>query len=180
MGVITLVEGLPQWRHGWGYWGYGPSLLPLLVLPALVAVLGLLVSAGRAVANHGRRWRPAPAEPRPSGSPEASAGRILASEADREQAVASVTHAVAEARLSLEEGTERIDGIWISRYRHELDALIDDLPGMSPPSAPRRVRLGILIAVAATVVAAAMQWALGVWELWPVAVAISFFLGARR
>jgi hypothetical protein len=178
MGVTTLVDGPQPWQHHWVYWSHAPSLLGLLILPAMLAALALIVSAGRAVAAHGQRWRTARDHPRPSD--EVPAVPVLASDGDREKVVGAVTQAVGEARLSLEEGTDRIDKIWNSRYRHELAALIGDLPRAPSPTPRRRARLGILVAIAAAVAAAALQWGLGLWELWPVAVAVSLVIGVRR
>jgi hypothetical protein len=181
MGVITIADvpfGGQPWHHYAAYWGHLPSLLALLALPAMLSAIALLVSAGRVIAARMRRWKHVPeAADSSAGTPVVADRRILASDADREDAVRAVTHSVGEARLSLDEGTERIDQIWQSRHRHELANLLADLPHHSPVPAgvPARNwgRVGVAAAIAASLAAVLVQGLLGLWELWPVAVAIA-------
>lgn len=174
--VVNGPFGGPQWHH----WVHVPSLLGLLILPAMVAAFALAVSIGRAAAAGSRRWRhPPDREDTIAVGPSVAARPVLASEADREGAVRVVTHAVGEARLSLEEGTERIDQIWQSRHRHELAGLVSDLP-VPAPVPPRRGHSGVAASIVLAVVAAVVQGIFGLWELWPVAVIISVLTATVR
>ena len=53
---------------------------------------------------------------------------LLASDAERERAVARLRRGAAEGRLSVEELDERCERAYAARTRGELDALIGDLP----------------------------------------------------
>lgn len=72
-----------------------------------------------------------------------NAPAIRASDAEREQVTGILQRAVAEGRLTPEEGGERLAAASAARYRDELGRLIRDLPAIvetaSPPVAPRGV-----------------------------------------
>ncbi|MGC2207483.1 MAG: DUF1707 domain-containing protein, partial [Candidatus Dormiibacterota bacterium] len=80
-------------------------------------------------------------------------------------------------RLSFEEGGQRIGAALQSRYRRELERLVMDLPALAsaarPSPPPHAARRGGLLAAAVVVVLAALvvQLAVGLWVLWPFAVA---------
>lgn len=101
---------------------------------------------------------------------------VLASNEERDRAASLLSHAIGEGRLSLEEGLERIDAALSSRHRHELAALVEDLPPSRPtkasvPAGLAPLRLGLLAVAANMVMAAVLAEAIaGIWELWPVAV----------
>lgn len=96
-----------------------------------------------------------------------------ASDAERDAAAKRVSHAIVEGRLSLDEGTRRIDHVLSSKWRHDLRGALEDLPELLP-AAPRRERRDVTRAIAlgaaASLLLAAMlaQAVDGVWALWPV------------
>jgi hypothetical protein len=61
----------------------------------------------------------------PSGSDER---RIRASDAEREQVAHILRTAMAEGRLTLDEGGERLTAVYAATYRDELAPLTSDLP----------------------------------------------------
>ena len=68
------------------------------------------------------------------------ADRMRASDAEREETVALLRHAVGEGRLDMEEFTDRTTRAYLAKTRGELLELIDDIPRAQlaprPPSAP--------------------------------------------
>lgn len=66
---------------------------------------------------------------------------IRASDAEREQVTGILQRAVAEGRLTPEEGGERLAAASAARYRDELGGLVRDLPAIveTERPAPRRV-----------------------------------------
>ena len=66
---------------------------------------------------------------------------MRASDAEREETVALLRHAVGEGRLDMEEFTERTTRAYVAKTRGELLELIDDIPSaeLTPP-APRPER----------------------------------------
>jgi hypothetical protein len=101
---------------------------------------------------------------------------MLASDLERDQTASLVSQAVAEGRLSIEEGVQRIDAVLRSRHCHELADHVADLPSPVPRTSARlflsaRQRVGFLPVAAAVVLAAVLVQAFaGLWELWPLAV----------
>ncbi|MFD2083095.1 protein of unknown function [Actinopolymorpha cephalotaxi] len=57
---------------------------------------------------------------------------MRASDRERDEVAQRIQEATAEGRLTLEESGERLSGVFASRYRHELAALVADLPASSP------------------------------------------------
>ncbi|WP_020579423.1 DUF1707 SHOCT-like domain-containing protein [Actinopolymorpha alba] len=53
---------------------------------------------------------------------------IRASDAERDAFARRIQSAAAEGRLTLEEADERLGGVYASRFRHDLDPLVADLP----------------------------------------------------
>ena len=84
---------------------------------------------------------------------------LRASDADREQVVERLRHAMAEGRLSGDELEERIDAVYGARTYGELNALLADLPASRFLTQPR-VRLGGLVGAVSAV--ALMLAAVGV------------------
>jgi hypothetical protein len=66
--------------------------------------------------------------PPPLPIPVPDPSRVRASDAEREQAVARVHHALGEGRLGLAEAEERSAAAYAARYRDELPPLLTDLP----------------------------------------------------
>jgi hypothetical protein len=60
---------------------------------------------------------------------------VRCSDAERERAAGALHRAVGEGRLSLAEVEERTSMIYAARYRHELDAVVADLPAPEPAAA---------------------------------------------
>jgi Na+-transporting methylmalonyl-CoA/oxaloacetate decarboxylase gamma subunit len=174
-----------------GNYGYGwhqhlaltPGSLLGVAAPFLFLILLLVVLAamgavrGRVEAVLSRRRSPGTALPVVTQDLDAGPP-VLASDRERDEAARIVADAVAEGRLSFEEGGERIDAVLRSRHRHELGGLVSDLPsGSASPSAQRFVatplRLGSLVLAALVILAAVIvQAAVGLWELWPLAVVV--------
>lgn len=65
---------------------------------------------------------------------------VRCSDAERERTAAALHQAVGEGRLSLSEVEERTTAIYAARYRHELDAVVADLPAPSRPPPPAGAR----------------------------------------
>ncbi|MBO0871337.1 MAG: DUF1707 domain-containing protein [Micromonosporaceae bacterium] len=116
--------------------------------------------------------------------------RVRASDPEREEVVAMLRAAVAEGRLSLEEGDERMAKAYAAKYREELGPLTADLPDggrealWRTPEAlhamRRRLRLhGVsVVAVAGALVA---LWILsGAHFFWPLIPLIILGLSLRR
>jgi hypothetical protein len=57
------------------------------------------------------------------------AGRVRASDAEREEIAKQIREAVSEGRLTLDEGDERLGRLYTSRFRDELRTFVGDLPG---------------------------------------------------
>lgn len=109
----------------------------------------------------------------PEAHPTAAGPAPRASDAEREATAATVRRAMAEGRLTLDEGVARLDAAFVARHRGQLDELVADLP--TDPR-PRRTRWsGVArdlrdFAVLAAVAAAVVQALTGLWALWPIAV----------
>ncbi|MEU4674435.1 DUF1707 domain-containing protein [Amycolatopsis sp. NPDC023774] len=69
-------------------------------------------------------------EPRVEHAPEG----IRCSDTERETAATALHAAVGEGRLSLAEVEERTATIYSARFRHELDAVLADLPRSAAPA----------------------------------------------
>lgn len=176
------VDGLAghPWHH---YWGGGPESLVVLALPlvAFAMFVGSMVAVrwllGRAAAT-ARRHLAARALPVVSAVARSlPPARVLASDRERDETVARLSAAAGEGRLSLEEASERTGRALLSRHRHELAALVADLPAAAPVAPARfdgwsRVRRDLAVfALCALAAAVVMQAAAGAWALWPLAVA---------
>ena len=163
------------------YLAVGPASLLELVLPLLlVALFFLLIATGRWGAERAKaEWvrrkdrassRRAVVTTAPPGPP------MLASDLERDQTATLISQAVAEGRLSIEEGLQRIDAVLHSRHRHQLADHVADLPSPAQRASARpldnaRQRLGSLPIAAVVVLAAVLVQVLaGLWEVWPLAV----------
>lgn len=88
---------------------------------------------------------------------------VRASDAERDAVATRITAAVGEGRLSVTEADERLDVAYHARYRHELDALTEDLPDGGRARAGRariavvpvrlRVHAAVVVVVAVLLVA---------------------------
>lgn len=103
---------------------------------------------------------------------------VLASDAERDRTAGHIARAMGEARLGLDEGTDRIDTIWRARHRHELVELVSDLPP-APGPGRRKVGAGAVLALLLSLGAVAVQGVLGLWELWPIAVGMCLLVAFR-
>ena len=68
----------------------------------------------------------------------ADAPEVLASDAERESALARLRDAVGEGRLTLEELADRAEAVLQARTRSELEAVAADLPAAAPAPSERR------------------------------------------
>jgi len=183
---VLCAEPL-MWRHGYDIAGEA-GLKPGTLYPILIGLAdrGLLEACWEDEQPAGRPrrhlYRLTMYNPPHVGHPGASGDdgqvhAVLASDLEREQALQTISHAVGEGRLNLDEAERRIEAVLHSRQRHELAGLVGDLPqpALSEPgtrggSSPLRVGLVGLAAV--TILAAVVVQAVAsLWELWPVAVA---------
>ncbi|ATY14747.1 DUF1707 domain-containing protein [Amycolatopsis sp. AA4] len=57
---------------------------------------------------------------------------VRCSDAEREQTTKALNAAAGEGRLSLAEVEERVTTVYAAQYRHELDAVVADLPSPAP------------------------------------------------
>ncbi|WP_275294572.1 DUF1707 domain-containing protein [Amycolatopsis sp. La24] len=57
---------------------------------------------------------------------------VRCSDAEREQTTKALNNAAGEGRLSLAEVEERVTVVYAAQYRHELDAVVADLPAPAP------------------------------------------------
>lgn len=165
--------------YAYGYHSYGPIELAATLAPFLIlAFFFTLAMAGQWVGHRieARRIRPSSvAAARLAGN--IPTPPVLASELERDRTTDRLAEAIGEGRLSFEEGGQRIGAALQSRYRRELERLVMDLPALAsaarPSPPPHAARRGGLLAAAVVVVLAALvvQLAVGLWVLWPFAVA---------
>jgi hypothetical protein len=120
-------------------------------------------------------------QPRAADTLTFPADDIRPSDAERDEVIARLRACAEQGRLDVDELSERLDRVYAAGARHELSALLGDLPGdpaarvaPSPPApaAPRREFPGLLeraggyVAVSLLLVAI---WALtGAGAFWPV------------
>ncbi len=64
--------------------------------------------------------------------------RVRTSDAERERIAETLRNAVAEGRLTLEEGDERLAALYATKFRDELGGLINDLPPVPDAKGSRR------------------------------------------
>ncbi|KUL49377.1 MULTISPECIES: DUF1707 SHOCT-like domain-containing protein [unclassified Streptomyces] len=78
-------------------------------------------------------------EKRPSQPAPAAAGSLRASDADRDRTADILREALAEGRLTAEEHSERIDGVYRAKTMAELEPLVSDLPAAHGRPRPAHV-----------------------------------------
>lgn len=100
-------------------------LLFVLLLVALYELTQIAVLATRELSRPGDRPDEldagAPGGRRPP-------GHVLASDAQRDRTTRVIGEAMAEGRLGIDEGIERIGAALVARHTRDLDALEEDLP----------------------------------------------------
>lgn len=93
---------------------------------------------------------------------------VRASDAERERVSHILETAVAEGRLTPDEGGERLATASAARFRDELAGLVADLPAPDPRPAPRRRMVGGAVAAVLFVALLLGVWmAVGVRLFWP-------------
>jgi hypothetical protein len=161
--VLAETWGGPDWH---GHWGGPLSIFGLFAFPALlllcIAGLGVSARVARVLRSHRTRLKS-------SRVPQTTTAEtpVLASDGEREHAAHLVSAAMGEGRLDLDEGAQRLQQVWESRHRHQLSLLTSDLPALRARHRSWAPALAALVALGALVV----QLLLGVWVLWPLAVA---------
>ena len=137
----TIILGLaadpgPPWQHGWmGPWWHA-VFWPLgmaLVLGATILLVGLAFHhfGHHRHHHHHREAKLSEVGPRHSTwSPSTAKGPpgVLGSDHERDATVSVISQAIAEGRLSFQEGEERIQSAYTARYRDDLATLVKDLP----------------------------------------------------
>lgn len=101
-------------------------LFGCLVVVAFELMLTFAVAATYAVGRGGAGRSKAPGDAAPG--PSRSSPPVLASDLERDRAARAIGAAMADGRLGLTEGVERIEAALSARYRWQLDALRQDLP----------------------------------------------------
>lgn len=157
-------------------------LSPFLLLVVLIAALCGTSQVGR----NARRCRPPlPVEPPDVFRADERPAPVLVSDAERDEALQTVSQAVGEGRLTFDEAEGRVEAVLRCSYRHHLDELVSDLPACSASTRDgrrgrSRVSLGLFAAATVSVLAAVLAQSIaGVWELWPVALAGCCLWAAR-
>ena len=72
---------------------------------------------------------------------------VLATDAERDQAIERLRQACIDGRLTLDEYSQRLDKTLTARTRGDLNALLADLAVPAPPSAPARKSTRFVLAV---------------------------------
>lgn len=104
-----------------------------------------------------------------------TADPVRASDAERERVATLVSDAAGEGRLTLAEADERMNLIYATTYRHELERFVTDLPDTTPDPGPvrriahlpRRLRVHATVAAVLTVFLVVRWVASGVPFFWP-------------
>jgi hypothetical protein len=126
---------------------------------------------------------------------EPHTNRLRASDTEREEVASRLRDAMAEGRLTLDEGEQRLASVYAATYRDELPGLVADLPPAEPTGPDRRTGRGgrarsgwprPVVPVLGLLVAGAVVT--GLWvataggQLWPVIVlgVLAFILLKRR
>ncbi|MFD5023482.1 DUF1707 domain-containing protein [Streptomyces sp. NPDC058373] len=78
----------------------------------------------------------APRTPAAAAAQPTAEADLRASDADRDRVADLLRDALAEGRLTAEEHSERIDGVYAARTLGELEPLVRDLPGARTSAAP--------------------------------------------
>jgi uncharacterized protein DUF1707 len=99
---------------------------------------------------------------------------VRASDSEREHIAKMISEAAGEGRLSVTEADERLERVYVTKFRHELAEFVADLPAEPARTAPARlerfpVRLRAHAAVAVVVsVLLILRWAaMDVPFFWP-------------
>jgi len=152
-----------------------PFVIMAVLMLALLAFRGiqhLITAVGRRRAARQAAAALAQAVPAPP---------MLASDRDREQAAQRITHAVGEGRLDLDEAEHRIDVALRARWDRDLASVLKDLPELPAVRGGLPRRAGVLAGIGLlAAIAVAIQAAVGLWELWPVAVAAAAAVALRK
>lgn len=161
---------------GAGFFWFGLGNVVLLVAFLVIVAQRRERPAGPRHEPAGRGGATAPSTaPASSVSPVTTVPALRASDAEREAAAETLCQAIAVGCLDMEEGMARVEAVHRARYRHQLASLLDDVPEEHRRPAPKPARrfyrdlrdFGLLALGAAVV----LQALVGVWALWPVAVA---------
>ncbi len=119
----------------------------LLLMCVMLLVFELSMTAAASAAHCVLREREGCGGGRDNRLPSAAPQPVRASDEEREDVARAIGAAMAEGRLGLEEGIQRIEAAMAARYRIELDVLELDLPssrslgrgnprGVTPPAVP--------------------------------------------
>lgn len=100
---------------------------------------------------------------------------VRASDVERERVAKLVSTAAGEGRLTLAEADERMNLIYATTYRHELDQFVADLPDVAPSERavqriaglPQRLRVHATVAAVLSVFLIVRWVASGVPFFWP-------------
>jgi hypothetical protein len=135
-----------EYQPGWHHVGVG-DMTGFLIAYGAVLLVFALVAAGLWLAHRRSAARNAPVHRWPTASlanpspqwrgpqwPE-DEGRLRASHADRDQAMALLRQATADGYLTLDEFEERLGKVYSARYLRDLDPLVDDIPCHPRPAA---------------------------------------------
>jgi hypothetical protein len=113
---------------------------------------------------------------------------VRASDAERERIAKLVSEAAGAGRLTIAEADERLERVYTTKFRHELEEFVADLPAEPatpgrPERFPARLRVHAAVAVALSVLLILRWVAMDVPFFWPAGPMFvlwgSFLLHAR-
>lgn len=97
---------------------------------------------------------------------------VRASDSERERVAKLISEAAGEGRLTVAEADERLERVYATRFRHELDEYVADLPAPQAPERrldrfPPRLRVHAAVAVVVSVLLILRWAAMDVPFFWP-------------
>jgi hypothetical protein len=97
---------------------------------------------------------------------------VRASDSERERVAKLISEAAGEGRLTVAEADERLERVYATTFRHELDEYVADLPERQAPQRrldrfPPRLRVHAAVAVVVSVLLILRWAAMDVPFFWP-------------
>jgi hypothetical protein len=94
---------------------------------------------------------------------------VRASDSERERVAKLISEAAGEGRLTVAEADERLERVYATTFRHELDEYVADLPApvRQPDRFPNRLRVHAAVTVVMSVLLILRWAAMDVPFFWP-------------